>query len=167
MGGAVFPPIWLLGLSNPALEPSGCLVGLMVASGRAHTVSTSQKWCCQCLCPLSEPQLPPTSAGDLPILAGRSGTAFSPLDPDVCRTLCVPFKSGVSVSPSPVEVLQSNPSGLQSQIIWVPLLLLQDPEAGKPDLGLKTFTLVGDLLWYNCFPVCGSPTWCVWDLLLS
>ena len=29
--------------------------------------------CCQCLCPRSELQLPPASAGDPPILTGRSG----------------------------------------------------------------------------------------------
>ena len=46
----------------------------------------------------------------------------------VCAT------SGVSISLSPVEVLQSNPVGIQSQIPWefqVPLQILQ---AGKPDI---------------------------------
>ena len=47
--------------------------------------STSQNFCCQCPCPRGEPQPPPASAGDLPTLAGRSGsvsygvTAPSPL----------------------------------------------------------------------------------------
>ena len=36
-------------------------------------VSTPQNYHCQCLCPQREPQLPPTSAGDPPVLAGRSG----------------------------------------------------------------------------------------------
>ena len=35
-----------------------------------------------------------------------------PLGPDAHTTLCVPAKSGVSVSPSPVKVLQSNPTRL-------------------------------------------------------
>ena len=39
-------------------------------------MGASQDCCCQCLCPCSEPQLPPTSAGDPPILAGRSGPLF-------------------------------------------------------------------------------------------
>ena len=36
----------------------------------------------------------------------------------------------------------------------------------EPDLELRTFTSVGELLWYNYFPVCSSPTWWVWDLIL-
>ena len=35
----------------------------------------------------------------------------------VHETLCAPSKSGVSVSSSPLEVLQSNPAGLKSQIL--------------------------------------------------
>ena len=74
-------------------------------------------------------------------------------------------KSGASVSPSPVEVLQSNSTGIQSQITWR-LLPLLDPQAGKPDVRLKTFTLVRSLLWYSYFPVCEPPTYQVWDLIL-
>ena len=133
-------------------------------------MGTSQYGCCQCLCPYCEPQPPLASAGDPLILAGRSGpvsygvTVFFPLVL-VHTRLCVPSNSGVSVSPSPVEVLQSNPTGLQSQILWGLLFPLLGPQAGKPDIGLRTFTSVGEL-WYNCFPVCGSPTQRVWDLIL-
>ena len=45
------------------------------------------------------------------------GSLLLPLGPDAHTTLCVPSKSGVSVSPSPVEVLQSNPASLQSLIL--------------------------------------------------
>ena len=31
----------------------------------------------------------------------------------------------------------------------------------------RTFTTVGELLWYYCSPDCGLPTWWVWDLILS
>ena len=34
-------------------------------------------------------------------------------------------------------------------------------------MGFRTFTTAGKLLWYYCSPVCGSPTWWVWDLILS
>ena len=67
-------------------------------------MSTSQNGCCQYLCPCSEPQLPPASAGDPPILAARSGpftygvTAFFPLGPGA-------YKSGVC--PPRVEFLFS------------------------------------------------------------
>ena len=43
---------------------------------------------------------------------------------------------------------------------------LSDPQAGKPDVGFRTFTTVGELLWYYCSPVYGSPTQQVWDLTL-
>ena len=136
-------------------------------------VSTSQNCCCQCLCPHSEPQPPPppTSAGDSPIVAGRSGpvscgvTAFSPRVL-VCTGLCIPSKSGFSVSLSPLEVLQSNLTSLQSQILWGLFLPLLDPQAGKPEVGLRTFAPVRELLLYNCFPLCGLPTWRVLDLIL-
>ena len=113
--------------------------------------STSQNFCCHCPCPLNEPQPPHASAGDPPTLAGRSGlvsygvTLFPP-GPDVHTTLCVPSKSGVSVSLCPVEVLQSNPASLQSLILWEFLLPLPDPQVGKPDVGLRTFTPVGGIL---------------------
>ena len=32
--------------------------------------------------------------------------------------------------------------------------------------GFWTFTIVGELLWYYCSPVCGSPIWWVCDLIL-
>ena len=53
------------------------------------------------------------------------------------------------------------------QVSWgfpVPFL---DPQAGKPDVGLRIFTAVGELLWYHCSPVCESPTQWVWNLILS
>ena len=125
--------------------------------------STSQNFCCQCPFPHGEPQRHPASAGDPLTLAGRSGSvSFGVTVPSPCiltHTLfCVPSKSGVSVSPSPVEVLQSNPTSLQNLILWEFLLLLPDPQVEKPDMGLRTFTPVGGLLWYNCSPVCESPT---------
>ena len=84
--------------------------------------STSQSFCCQCPCPHGETQPPPASAGDPPTLAGRlvqtpMVSLLLPLGPDAHTTLCVPSKRGVSVSPSPGEVLQSNPASLQSLIL--------------------------------------------------
>ena len=40
------------------------------------------------------------------------------------------------------------------------------PQARKPDMWFQTFTTVGELLWYYCSPVCGSPIQQVWDLIL-
>ena len=40
------------------------------------------------------------------------------------------------------------------------------PQAGEPDVELRTLTPVGELLWYNYFPVCGWSTQQVWHLIL-
>ena len=131
--------------------------------------STSQNFCCQCPCPRGKPQPPPTSAGDPPTLAGRSGsvsygvTAPSPGSGCAHYFVCA-LQEWSLCSPSPVEVLQSNPTSLQSLILWEFLLSL--PDVGKPDVGLRTFTPVGGLLWYKCSPVCESPTQQLWDLIL-
>ena len=95
------------------------------------------------------------------------GHCSFPLGPGAHKILCVPSRSGVSVSPSPVEILQSNPAGLQSQILWGFPVLLPDHQSGKPDLGLRNFTPVGEHLSFNHYPVWGSPTQQVWDLILS
>ena len=42
---------------------------------------------------------------------------------------------------------------------------LSDPEAGKPDMGFRTFTTVRELLWHYCSPACGSPTQQIRDLI--
>ena len=46
------------------------------------------------------------------------------------------------------------------------LVPFSDPQAGKPDVGFRTFTTVGELLFNYCSLVCGSPTLWVWDLIL-
>ena len=79
----------------------------------------------------------------------------------------MPCKSGVSVSHSPVVVLQSSPTGLHSQMLWELLLLMPGTQAGEPDMGLRILTLVGKLLQYNYSPVCGWTTQGVWDLIIS
>jgi len=69
-----------------------------------------QDCCCQCPCPCGEPLLKHTSTRDPPTLASSFGSV------SVCslflssgigdyKILLVPFKSGVSVCPSPMEIL--------------------------------------------------------------
>ena len=41
------------------------------------------------------------------------------------------------------------------------------PQAEKPDVGLRMFTAVRELLWYYCSLVCGLPTQQIWDFILS
>ena len=72
--------------------------------------------------------------------------------------MSVHSKSGVFVSPDSVELLQLSPAGLQSQMLWGLLLLMQDPQVGETDFWLRTCTSAEELLRYNYFPVCGFPT---------
>ena len=65
------------------------------------------------------------------------------------------------------EVLGSNLAALQNQIPRGFPVPLSDPQAGKPLMGLRTFPAVQELLWSHCSPICGSPTWRVWDLILT
>ena len=132
----------------------------MVTFRRDHA---NENYCCQCLCPT-------VSLGCSPLLQEtlqnqQVGLVWAHMRPQliliglgVHKTLYTASKSGVSVAPSPVELPGSNTTGFQSQVLWGFLLLLPDPQAGEPDMGLRTFTMVGKLLWYNCFPVCGSLT---------
>ena len=137
------------------------------ASSRVHVDEHSS----ESPLPQGEPWPHPASPGHPPRLAGRSGlgscevTAFA-LGPGTCKTLCASSKNGVSASPSPVELLQSSPAGLQSQMLWGLLPLMPDPQAGEPDMGLRTLTPVGELLQYNYSPVCGLPTQRLWALFI-
>ena len=70
-----------------------------------------------------------------------------------------------SLSTSPVEVLQSNCPDLQSQVLCRFLVFLPDSLTGKPDIGLRTFTILRKLLWYCCCLTCGLsslPTMGMW-----
>ena len=118
-----------------------------------------------------QPLLIHTSIGDPPSLS-RSGSVscggslLLSLGSWCAQDFVYAPQVGVSVSHSPVEVLESNPTGLHSQILGGFLVPLLDPLAGKLDVGLGTFTTVGEGLWYYASPVCGSPAQWVWDLIL-
>ena len=133
--------------------------------------STSQNFCCQCPCPQGEPQSPPASAEDPPTPPGRSGsvspgvTAPSPGSQCTHYFVCTLQEWSVCF-PQSCQSPASNPTSLQSLILWEFLLWLPDLQVGKPDVGLRTFTPVGGPLWYNCSPVCESPTQWLWDLIL-
>ena len=78
------------------------------------------------------------------------GHCSFPLGLGTCKILFVPSKMGVSVSPSPLTFQGRFPGDSQS--------LCQLPSLRKPDTRFKTFTTVGELLRYYCFPAGGSPT---------
>ena len=49
------------------------------------------------------------------------------LGPTAHKMLCASFKSGVSISPSPVELLCTSPTGPPCQMLWLLLLSMPDP----------------------------------------
>ena len=63
-----------------------------------------------------------------------------------------------SVSLSPVEVLWSNSTVLQSQIPCGFPVPLPDLQTEKSDVRPRTFATIGEFLWYYHFPVCGLHT---------
>ncbi len=73
------------------------------------------------------------------------GAFALPWDP-VHVSLYVPFKNGVSVSPSPVELLCTSSTGLQCQMLQGLFLPVPDPYTWEFDVGLRTLTPVGESL---------------------
>ena len=115
---------------------------MALASTRVHMVDRApQNGCCQCLCPQDELQLPPASPGDSPRSAGRSDPGSfqitAALHPGVCEILCEPFKSGVSISHSPLSLPKVIPTGLQSQTSGGLSSWCRTPRAREPDIGLR------------------------------
>ena len=136
-------------------------------------IGTFQDSCSQHPHPCGEPLLTHTSTGGPPILAGSFGSVSAGVAAPflwvlVCTRFCLcPPRLESLFPPSPMEVLYSNPTGLQGQIPWGLPVPLSDPQPGRPDLGFRTFATVGELPWYYYSPVCEPPTQWVWDLILS
>ena len=94
---------------------------------------------------LEESQLPPASLGGSP----RSASGFHPssfqitasaLGLGMCEILHVPFKTRVSVSYSPLAVLYASPTGLENQTFSGLIFLMQNRQAGEPNVGLGLLT---------------------------
>ena len=118
-------------------------------------VSTPQSCFCQCPSPHNEPHPSPPSTGDLLIPADKSG----PVSYEV-----IAFTSGSRCTPDPVCSLQEWNSCSETPLAFRGIFSgdssshCQTPQAGEPDVGFRTFTAVGESLWYNYFLVCGLPT---------
>ena len=87
------------------------------------------------------------------------------LHPNMHGTFCAPSKSWVYFSHL-VGLLHSSPADLQSWMLWELFLSMPDLQTGHPDMGLRTLTSMGELLLYNCSPICGSPMRGLWDVII-
>lgn len=108
-----------------------------------------------CHLPLQEAKiLPRFSGSDLGVIH----ITASVLDLGVCEILPASFKSGVSLSSSPLALLFASPTGLQSQMFRELIFLTQGPQTGEPNLGLSTLVLWGKSLQLWLF----SHLWVYW-----
>ena len=123
---------------------SGWLMGGARFSQNGHLQRKAHCWIFQrALLPVSflhnKPHSPLFSQEILQEL--QSGLTQIPMEPLLCleprarESLCVPFKNGVSVSPSPEALLRTNPTGLQCQMLQGLFLPVPDPQAWGLDVG--------------------------------
>ena len=100
-----------------------------------------------------------SSLEDSPRSAGTYQITVSSLGPAACEILCVPFKSEVSISPSPLGLQKERPAGLQSQCSGGSSSQCKTPRLGSLMWGLGLSLLWENLCICNYSPICGSPTW--------
>ena len=133
----------------------GCVTSLLFGlrpnygRGNDHNGNLLQKdvcthYCIQCSWPHSRPLSTHASAAGSWTLTAKSGSVscgdiapFSWLLVHKRFCLCPPRVC----FPIPVDILSSNPTGLQSQILWGFSVSLLDPQVGKSVVGPRTFFL--------------------------
>ena len=131
---------------------------------------TPQNGCCQCLCLQGKFQLHSGSAGGSP----RSASVFDPDSFQITASalsfqaslLCVPFKSGISVSHSPLGLPKASSFSLQSQtFLGLVFSTSSAPRLGSPMriwtscfLG-RTSVIVIILPFVGCIPRGRGPTY--------
>ena len=108
--------------------------------------------CCQCphLCGEGWPTLPQETLQHYQVQSPVESLLSSSWSWYRWDFVCAPPKTGVSVSPSPMEVLQSNTPGLQDQIPWTkgfPVL------CQIPRLGSMTWGSEPSQQWENFFGI--------------
>ena len=99
--------------------------------------------------------LPSQKATFTPVFPGCPPRTVVWFDPDsygdfalssAHESLRAPFKNGVSISRSPVELMCTSPTGLQCQMLQVLFLTVPDPHIWEFDVGIRTLTPVGEFL---------------------
>ena len=156
MGGAIFPPC--------SLAWAQTMVGVM------EVMETSFQRACTRTVVFSVPD--PTAGHGRPKppqeIPGHSqqvwlslfwGQCSFLLNPSAQKVLFVPSKSLFSQSCGSSAVKSHCPSKPNSLGVLSPFA---DPQAGKYSVSPRTVTTVGELLWYNCSPVCGLPAQCLY-----
>ena len=133
------------------------MVELRTTSKRAYAKGPFQDCCCQCPHSCGLHRRPSNTSRWFWFSFLWSHCSF-PLSLGAGKVLFVPSKTGVSVSPSLVEVLSSSPTGLQGQIPWGFLVPLSDAQSGKPDEGFRAIATVRDFFGSILQPVGHPPS---------
>ena len=111
----MIPPGLLFGLGFLCANAWGQNFPKMATSGGTHTSDYSRELCLQYLSPTTSqsPCSPRRSSKNCSQVQPRFlwSLCFA-LGPSARESLCAPFKNGVSVSPSAVELLHTSPTGL-------------------------------------------------------
>lgn len=111
----------------------------------------SSNGCHNCLCSQGKSHLHPACLGGSPRSQWTDPGFFqitaSVLQPKVCEILCTPFKSGFSISYSPLALLYASLTGSREL-----LLLLKASQAGELYVGLRFLAPWGKplQLWLSC-----------------
>ena len=171
MGEAVFPLVCCLAWGFSALMGGARLFQ------NGHLPGSSCWWLFlgplpPMSCRHSEPQLPPAFPGDPPRPSGMSdpdfyGVPALPLDPVHMKPCVCPPRVESLFLPVLWSICAQALLAFNAKCSRGVLLPIPGPQAGEPDMGLRSLTPVGEPLQYSCFPVCGLPTRQVWDLLIS
>ena len=112
---------------------------------------TPQNYSCQCTCPHNVPQLLSASAEDLPVLADKSGPVsyrllLFPWVTVSHETLSAPSTHRVSVSPVLWNFFDQTLLAFEARFSGAPPPTAR-PQGKEPDIELRSFTYVGELLW--------------------
>ena len=120
MGGAVIPPGLLSGLGLLTANVWGQIFSKLPPPEKHVLMKIPESFAFNVL-PSQQATFTPVLPGCPPRTAARfdpdsNGDFALPWDP-VHVKVCVPFKNGVSISPSSVELLHTSPTGLQCQML--------------------------------------------------
>ena len=147
-GWAVIPPGLLFALGLLCADEWGRIFPKLPPPEKGTLLNIPKSFASSVLSP-QQATFTPVFSGGPPRTAVRSdpdsyGDFALPWDPVSAReSLCAPFQNGISVSPSPVELLHTSPTGLRCQMLWGLFLPIPDPQMWGPEVGLRTLTPVG------------------------
>ena len=132
------------------------IVGLMATSKRDHAKTDLPGLLLPVPHPCDETLLiPPTLAGSFGSVSCGVSALFFWVLMHTRFWLCPPRLESL-FSPVLWKSCNQIPVAFEVRFPRIPSSFVRSP-GGKPDMGFRTFTIVGKFLWHYCSPVCGHP----------